>query len=308
MEFLEGDALDVLPTIPDKSVHCCVTSPPYYGQRKYGGGAAEVGMEGSADDYIRSLRDIFRGVRRVLRDDGTLWLNLGDKYAKTGQLQGLPWRVALALQADGWLLRQDIVFAKPCPMPESVSDRCTVAHEYVFLFSKQRDYYYDAVAIAEPSDAGATKNRRSVWRIPPSPYAGAHFATMPMGLAELCIAAGTSDSGCCRHCGSPWERVVEREKLYRPRPNEYVKRDGAEGTGNSCANTVAGVATKTLWWRPTCTCADAMPVSCTVLDPFLGSGTTLAAAARLGRTGIGIDLKADYIVMARERVAKAVPA
>lgn len=303
MEYHVGDALEVLATMPENSVHCCVTSPPYWGQRRYGGGQAEIGMEPSPQEYVKSLRDVFAEVRRVLRPDGTLWLNLGDKYGKSGGLLGLPWMTATALAANGWMLRQDIIVAKPCPMPESVTDRCTTAHEYLFLLAPDRDYYYDATAIAEPSEgtAGATKNRRSVWRISPSPYKGAHFATMPIGLAELAIAAGTSEAGCCPSCGRQWVRQVEKTKLYRPRPNDYVKRTGEDGTGNSCPCSVAGVSTTTVGWKPDCECGlEAVPSR--VLDPFLGSGTTLAAASKLGRDGIGIDLNPEYVEMARARV------
>ena len=181
--ILQGDCRDVLKTLPDCSVHCCVTSPPYFGLRDYGC-AGQIGLESTPDAYVAELVAVFREVRRVLRDDGTLWLNLGDSYAnanpgsggqcklsgagrnmtearytnikrdvsslKPKDLVGIPWRVAFALQADGWYLRQDIIWHKPNPMPESVTDRCTKAHEYIFLLSKSPRYYYDAEAVAEP--------------------------------------------------------------------------------------------------------------------------------------------------------------
>jgi DNA modification methylase len=241
---------------------------------------------------------------RVLRDDGTLWLNVGDSYGDGKQLLGIPWRLALAAQADGWVLRQDIIWHKPSPMPESVTDRCTKAHEYVFLFTKRPVYFFDAEAIKEPSEIGS-RNRRSVWRIATKPYAGAHFATMPPELAETCIKAGTSQRGACPLCGSPWERITKRTKLTRPRPSDYVKRTGEAGTGNSCANSVAGVAVETLGWQQSCKCEPHEPVPCVVLDPFAGSGTTLAVAKVLGRDSVGIELNPDYIALAEERIAQA---
>jgi|688.fasta_scaffold00210_93 DNA modification methylase len=305
-DIIHGDATDVLCGMDAQSVHCVVTSPPYYAQRSYLGETdplkpQEIGLKGG--EYIADLVAVFHEVKRVLRDDGTLWLNLGDVY-ENGELLGLPWMVARLLQSDGWMLRQDIVWAKPSPMPESVSDRCTRAHEYVFMFTKSRDYFYDAEAIKEESGSSPTgKNRRSVWRIASTPYAGAHFATMPTTLAELCIQAGTSEYGACSSCGTPYERQIEKRKITRKRPNQYVKRTGSKGTGNSCANTVAGVETKTIGWSPDCSCV-AWVQPCVVLDPFAGSGTTLAVAKELGRSGVGIELNAEYVELARKRVAQ----
>jgi DNA modification methylase len=358
---------------------------------------------------------VFRGVRRVLRDDGTCWLNYGDTYANTGacggaslrrrrayrgtdkdkqdqmkrtrddyggikagNLVGVPWRVALALQADGWVLRQDVVWHKPAPMPESVRNRCTKAHEYVFLLTKGARYFYDAEAIKEKAGGYKTggamnyrttddgdgrefqsqdreteyqsSNKRSVWTVSSKGYEGAHFATFPPKLIEPMILAGTSARGACAKCGAPWRRVVEERALRRDRPNEYVKRTGEDGTGNSCANTVAGVDVRTVGWEPTCRCfgrfekrtgpangspAIAIPghsgnsrlagyadmndltetveksvtvyvsdlpldrhpvVPCTVLDPFVGSGTTCAVAVQAGRRGWGIDLSEKYLM------------
>ena len=258
--------------LADGSVHCCVTSPPYYGLRLYDGvGDSGIGLETTLEEYIANIVATFREVARVLRDDATCWVNLGDSfgsgtrasrdYSKTTkhgywnnpginlrnpspakQLLGIPWRVAFALQADGWYLRSDIIWHKPNPMPEPVTDRPTKSHEYLFLLSKSPRYFYDAQAIAEPSmnagrvldytgeqknnDAdpkmqaprprgreivvGATRNRRDVWTIPTSPYKGAHFATFPPKLVEPCVLAGTSARGVCPECGAPWERVVAR--------------------------------------------------------------------------------------------------
>lgn len=305
--LLTGNATDALRSIPDSSVHCILTSPPYYGLRSYLPADhplkhAEIGLKGG--EYIADLVQVFSECKRVLRDDGTFWLNVGDVYEK-GELLGLPWMIARCLQQAGWILRQDIIWAKKSPMPESVTDRCTRSHEYVFMFTKTQGYFYDAEAIKEESDSSPTgKNRRSVWSIGSTPYKGAHFATMPTTLAEICISAGTSKIGCCPECGSPWARVIEKEKIVRSRPNDYVKRTGEAGTGNSCANSVAGVATKTIRWDASCECGSDEPlIPCTVLDPFAGSGTTLAVAEELGRNSIGIELNPEYVELAEKRLA-----
>jgi DNA modification methylase len=311
--IIPGDCIEGLRTLPDASVHCCVTSPPYWGLRDYGHDG-QIGLESTPEAYVARMVEVFREVRRVLRDDGTCWVNLGDSYAanaatskkigeshrgsdtptlnqphqcrvsvrggewriKAKDLVGIPWRVAFALQADGWWLRQDIIWHKPNPMPESVRDRCTKAHEYVFLLTKSERYYYDAEAVSEASvclrgpgnkkplkgveedgekhrtRAGLhlaaerwrqdgpplSRNRRSVWTITTKPYSGAHFAVMPPDLVEPCIKAGCPEGG-------------------------------------------------------------------TVLDPFVGSGTTLAVAAELGRSGIGCELNPAYIALAQQRITTA---
>jgi len=236
LTVLVGDVRETLQTLPDKSVCTCVTSPPYFGLRDYGNDK-QIGLEQTPEEYVSALVDVFREVKRVLRDDGTLWLNLGDSYAGSGRgpsgingiggqekrqgfhspsvtipdglkpkdLIGIPWRVAFALQADGWYLRQDIIWHKPNPMPESVTDRCTKAHEYVFLLSKSAQYYYDHEAIKEPSvdleksvgkrSFDGTRNKRSVWTITTKTYNGAHFATFPPDLIEPCILAGAPVGG-----------------------------------------------------------------------------------------------------------------
>jgi DNA modification methylase len=239
------------------SVNCCVTSPPYFGLRDYGNDE-QIGLEETPEAFVESMVNVFREVKRVLADDGTLWLNLGDSYGKEKQLIGIPWRVALALQADGWYLRQDIIWSKPNPMPESVTDRCTKAHEYIFLLSKKPKYFYDAEPIREPiketsgsingaplrgdhvMTEGGRKtesrqydeikgaNKRSVWNVNTQPYAGAHFATFPPDLIKPCIMAGCPTGG-------------------------------------------------------------------TVLDPFGGSGTTGMVALELGRSAELIELNPDYV-------------
>ena len=251
--ILIGDVRTRLSEIPDQSVQSCVTSPPYWGLRDYGE-ADQIGLEQSPNEYVEQLVQVFREVKRVLKDDGTLWLNLGDSYAggaaasggkqrlgpngdldnqrnevglkkvgnglKQKDLVGIPWRVAFALQADGWYLRQDIIWAKPNPMPESVTDRCTKSHEYLFLLSKSPKYYFDNEAIKEPTvtrdntirnqdttklnnvpgrtrmnglktNNYETRNKRDVWTINTKPFKGAHFAVMPEALVEPCILAGS---------------------------------------------------------------------------------------------------------------------
>ena len=291
-----GDCRERLRDLDTGSVQCIVTSPPYFGLRDYGV-AGQIGMEATPDAFVAELVAVFREARRVLADDGCLFLNLGDSYAATTKgssgkgdkqvsnrgtilddrswrvpdglkpkdLIGIPWRVAFALQADGWWLRQDIIWHKPNPMPESVRDRCTKAHEYVFLLTKRERYYWDQAAIAEEaeypvgsmpdapqgsfggkntgSDHKAfrairdTRNARSVWSIPSQPYSGAHFATMPPALAERCILAGS--------------------------------RKGD-----------------------------------TVLDPFGGAGTTAMVADRLQRHAISIELNPAYAALQRDRLTE----
>jgi len=290
-----GDCLDTLRGMPDGSVQCCVTSPPYWGLRDYGH-AGQIGLEATPEAYVARMVEVFREVRRVLREDGTCWVNLGDSYAggggfcptapsnlagskqttqgsksggikpqgaiKAKDLVGIPWRVAFALQSDGWWLRQDIIWHKPNPMPESVTDRCTKAHEYVFLLAKSERYYYDAKEVAEkaqgPSgnyfgskkqdgtfrqDVGRScstewdvRNRRSVWTITTKPFSGAHFAVMPPDLADLCIRAGCPEGGV-------------------------------------------------------------------VLDPFGGAGTVGLVADRLGRDAVLCELNPEYAELARRRIA-----
>jgi site-specific DNA-methyltransferase (adenine-specific) len=298
-KLILGDNRQTMKEIPDGSVDCVVTSPPYFNLRDYNNDG-QIGLEATPEAYVAELVAVFREVWRVLKDDGTVWLNLGDSYAatsrssgasmlstlatkptakktaaqrergawKTGMgdtkpknILGIPWRVAFALQADGWYLRQDIIWHKPNPMPESVTDRCTKAHEYIFLLSKSARYYYDAEAVKEglqtaphaPGNkkldasrndhdqmdkiwgADGKRNRRSVWTVATQPYSGAHFATFPPKLIEPCILAGC-------------------------------------------------------------------PVGGTVLDPFGGSGTTAAVALAHGRNAILCELNPDYGELIHERV------
>ena len=293
--ILFGDCRETLKQFDEKS-RCCVTSPPYYGLRDYGGEGNQIGQEQSPEEYIQEMVNVFRLVRDCLTDDGTLWLNIGDSYYnyrkdgcipkqtfsanrqdlpittprrsnklvgyKDKDLIGIPWMLAFALRADGWYLRQDIIWHKPNPMPESVKDRCTKSHEYIFLLSKSKYYYYDNESIKEPAQDWGTrdrtngkyhnegtglqphsgltksyskKNKRSVWSINKKPYKGAHFATYPEELIKPCILAGS-----------------EKNDI--------------------------------------------------VLDPFMGSGTTAAVARGLGRYYIGCELHEDYYKLIGERV------
>ncbi len=218
-EIVVGDALSVLASLPENGFRCCVTSPPYWGLRDYEI-PGQIGAEGRLAAYVENLTRVFKELRRTLAEDGTLWLNLGDSYTsgnrtwraedkknparamryrpptpeglKPKDLIGVPWRVAFALQADGWYLRSDIVWHKPNCQPESVKDRPTRSHEYIFLFSKSERYYYDRKAIMERTNSGGkSRNRRSVWSINTEPFPDAHFATFPPNLVEPCILAGT---------------------------------------------------------------------------------------------------------------------
>jgi DNA modification methylase len=306
-----GDALTTLRSLPDRCIHLWVTSPPYWALRDYGVDG-QIGLEKSPFAYVERLVEVFREARRVLRDDGTLWLNMGDSYAAAGRgggggslqnnamgreisekngfrqppagfkkkdICGMPWRLALALQADGWYLRSDLIWHKPNPMPSSVTDRPTTSHEYVFLLSKKERYYYDGLAIAEPAttagkpikmadgwDTGEgghgafhrngrekgkvlnatqaeTRNARSVWTISTESYPEAHFATFPTEIPRRAILAGTSEKGVCPACLAPWRRQVEkRRRPTRPGRNTKITACAASGTGSSGEYTSDGRA------------------------------------------------------------------
>ena len=366
-KILQGDVRQTLAMIQDKTIQCVVTSPPYYGLRDYGVDG-QIGLEQTPDEYVQQLVNVFREVRRVMKDDGTLWLNLGDSYAGSGgaggdystggfkdgqpkwksnldvkisglkpkDLIGIPWRVAFALQADGWYLRQDIIWHKPNPMPESVKDRCTKAHEYIFLLTKSAQYYYDNVAIMEPvaessinranygwdtdhPSAGkdgvhteqmglrfvnpAGRNKRSVWTVTTKSYTGAHFATFPMDLIEPCILAGTSEKGECPNCGKAWVRDVDRipmEKEMSERTEYKLKNGMNTAVGGKMINPPQAI---TKDWMPQCKC-NKNPIPSKVLDPFNGSGTTGFVAMRKDRDYIGCELNPSYIQLTKERFAE----
>jgi len=295
IKLILGDCLTELKKLQGESIDCCITSPPYWGLRDYGV-SGQLGLEKTPEEYVAKMVEVFREVKRVLKDKGTLWLNLGDSYngmkvgntsekwpvintdsftkfpapgLKPKDLVGIPWRVAFALQSDGWYLRQDIIWHKPNPMPESVTDRCTKTHEYIFLLAKSQKYYFDNEAIAEPvsPDSFRTKrpmtsgakaqlssytrgqpqgrtcgvgkngkrNKRSVWTITTKPFKGAHFATFPEDLILPCVLAGCPKDGL-------------------------------------------------------------------ILDPFAGAGTTGVVAKKNNRNFIGIELNPKYVEMAQRRI------
>lgn len=263
VEIILGDSRKELIRIPDNTFQCCITSPPYWGLRDYDY-PGQIGAENTVDEYIKNLVTVFREVRRVLREDGTLWLNIGDSYTSGGRtwrapdkknparemsyrpdtpeglkpkdLIGVPWRLAFALQQDGWYLRSDIVWNKPNCQPESVKDRPTRAHEYLFLLTKSEDYFYDHESIREPANGSdQLKNRRSVWNINTEGFKGAHFAVFPPNLVKLCLLAGSK------------------------------------------------------------------PGSIT-LDPFFGSGTVGVICKQMGRKCVGIEMKKEYVELAETRI------
>ena len=434
--ILEGEVREVLGRLPDESIHCVVTSPPYWGLRDYGlppvlwGGSpscshewdsvipgnskggtgtpnsrkevgagyargerrgqfclscdawlGQLGLEPTAELFVQHIAGVFDQVRRVLRSDGTLWLNLGDTFqgdspvrrssseafsnrwdpsqtrgrggsrrsaARRGDLKpkdlvGIPWRVAFELQRRGWWIRSDCVWAKPNPMPEAVRDRPTRAHDSVFLLTKSSRYFYDAYAVREPlhestlqrlrhhlpnptdnrtsrskhpegdfrrfpmlrNTSPSGRNLRTVWWIPTQPYRGAHFATFPEKLPELCIMAGTSERGACAECGTPWTREVRAiggaigraQKLEAPLVSGRAPVADAPGWHDGSYRRVD------LGFRKRCSCETTGTVPCLVLDPFAGSGTVLAVARRLGRRSIGVELNPDYVTLARRRSA-----
>lgn len=438
--ILRGHVLDRLRELPDESVHMCVTSPPYYGLRDYGV-PGQLGLEPTLQEYLDNMVAVFREVRRVLRSDGTLWLNIGDSYAtgagavgncpgggvqgekwagaktspnrmpqpgyKPKDLMGVPWRLAFALQADGWYLRSDIIWHKRSTMPESVRDRPTKSHEHIFLLAKSESYYYDQVAASEPCDwdmsktkrpdgwdtskgegghgsfhkdgrakgervdltvgighnerdrkavpnikrsgnkerkpasargvpvdtnggtngavagsipwEGSTRNWRDVWSLGPEPFKEAHFATFPTEIPRRAIVAGTSEKGCCPSCGAGWvrrEEVVGRQVTDAMRyagGNENGEYHGQavkeyDGTGaQNASDTKRRILERMSQvrehsWAQGCSCPPADPVPATILDPFLGSGTTALVADRLQRDCIGIELNPAYADMAERRI------
>jgi site-specific DNA-methyltransferase (adenine-specific) len=270
-----GDARDTLGELPDACVHTVVTSPPYYRQRDYGT-PAQIGQEGTPEEYVRQLVLVFDQVRRVLREDGTLWLNVGDKYASQ-QLLGLPWRVALALQASGWTLRSDIVWHKANAMPSSVTSRPTADHEYLFLLSRSPTYYYDCDAIREPHVTFTPESRMAGGR--------GHFGKR----------GGTPENG--KNRGNHNLHDARWDQAFHPlgRNRRTVWRIPLSKFPG------AHFAVFPEELVELCVLAGSPPGG-VVLDPFLGSGTTAAVAKRLGRRYVGIDCCEEYCAMARSRI------
>lgn len=369
-EFLQGDAKEKLSEIPDETVQTAVTSPPYWGLRDYDA-EGQIGLEPTPEEYVENLVDVFRELRRTLRPDGTFWLNIGDSYynyrpgkgqdmgkqsvASTKQdlpedcprranrieglkekdLVGIPWRVAFALQEDGWYLRSDIIWNKPAPMPESIKDRPTSSHEHVFLFAKNKNYYYDHEAIKEPTVSSAArrasikdhfgshtsgdekeaqngnsymrgspkKNKRDVWEVSTKPSGFAHFAVYPLELVEPCVKAGTSAFGQCKSCGAPYERVLEEEKVKRNREERFTESKFQHAQGlRGCSSDHVGTTSETVGWKQTCDCDTDDVERQTVLDPFSGAATTGIAALKHGRRYVGIEINEDYIELSKERI------
>jgi DNA modification methylase len=375
IKILQGDCIESLKKLKDESVNTCITSPPYWGLRDYNGEEKQLGLEDTPEEFVDNLVKVFKEVKRVLRDDGTVWLNLGDTYSshkdckstpqslakgmqsevahviekgksvsrntkklkaaglKNKDLIGIPWRVALALQQDGWYLRQDIIWHKPNPMPESVKDRCTKAHEYIFLLSKQAKYYFDNEAIKEDAvragkipkgkkysseladdkiggkhtretlnekPVAPKRNKRSVWTVTTKPFKGAHFATFPIDLIEPCVSAGCPEK-ICVDCGEPYKRVMQKPKQLEVDRN---KRSGLDD------RKVGGVLDKynrenppiDLGVQKQCDCETNETKAGTVLDPFAGSGTTGIVAANHARNSVLLELNEEYIKIAKKRI------
>ena len=406
-EYRTGHVIEVLRAMPSESVHCVPTSPPYWGLRKYDGDQdvlwpdgtrGSYGLEKTPDEYVQRTIQILREIKRVLRKDGVVFWNIGDCYAGSGKGVGsdhgkavytdnnvvktdwtecglkakdlalIPFRVALAAQADGWWVRSDIIWAKPNPMPENVRDRPTKAHEYIFMFTKSPTYFWDQEALREKlsaplhrpgnrAEAGgghlrrdfgteamgrewgnpAGRNIRSVWTINTQSGGGkgVHYAAFPEELVRRCILAATSERGYCPKCGEPWVRVLQRTKAQR---TDRTDNPNASGLMR-CPSSKNLDVVKTVGWQPSCTCYeidgygywDAVEVGrwvgpdgdsedsvghwendidflwkpirplnehpvnpAIVLDPFVGTGTTLKVARLLGRDAIGIDISKKY--------------
>ena len=375
------DCLDTLKRMPDEFINCVVTSPPYWGLRDYGTNG-QLGLEKTPEEYVEKMVDIFREIKRVLKKDGTVWINLGDSYAQSGSgagqnnsvksngiavesfksakylnqrnpktaisglkpkdLVGIPWRVAFALQAAGWYLRQDIIWHKPNPMPESVTDRCTKAHEYVFLLTKSARYWYDADAIRENFDSSqkeidrqysdgiketayATtkkysggvgynnigRNKRSVWTVTTQPYSEAHFATFPEALIEPMILAGCPEQVCMK-CGKAREKIVYKSGGTTGRSWTDHKADLQKGMSQYDPNNHKGGLGRE-------DAKQGNPYKVEIIgwtdcgcyagfepgiiyDPFMGAGTTAKVALRANRKFIGSELNFEYCKIGYNRI------
>lgn len=326
IRIINGCCLSMLARITDKSINCCVTSPPYFGLRDYGM-LGQLGLEPTPEEYVAAMVRVFREVRRVLKDDGTLWLNLGDSYANVGKsgghtggkhstalhdspigrnkrytglkpkdLIGIPWRVAFALQADGWILRQDIIWNKPNPMPESVTDRPTKSHEYIFLFCKKQDYYYDQEAIKEPAvwDLNGDKTGK-----PKLPTDESHKATPTETKNGIRPKTDKQRGHSRKHVGfnERWDKMKKSEQCSGMRNKRSVWTIATKPYSQ------AHFATYPPDLIEPCILAGS-PKGGTVLDPFIGAGTTALVADRLGRDCIGIELNPEYVEIAKIRLSQ----
>lgn len=334
-EILQGDVRETLRALETGSVQTCVTSPPYFGLRDYGV-SGQIGLEPTPAEYVEQMVAVFREVRRVLRDDGTLWLNLGDSYtgsASTGgtgketdytgkrslpnkraeglkpkDLIGIPWRVAFALQADGWYLRQDVIWHKPNPMPESVRDRCTKSHEYLFLLSKSERYYWDAEAMQEPAVGGLPGN--TTHKHTSAYEAGDDRARTKAGLVAY-AERQRSKRDSFKRGGSKRAEVIPGQSVGTHRPDRPESEYDVFTRNRRSVWTVATRPYKGAHFATfppaliePCILAGA-PFNGLVLDPFTGSGTTAAVALQHGRRFIGCELNPDYIKLAEARIAAA---
>lgn len=328
---MQGDALERLRELPDESVHCCVTSPPYWGLRDYGV-AGQMGLERTPEEYVAKMVKVFREVRRLLRSDGTLWLNIGDTYANDGEtggkqaylddsnrkrvgrekrftglkakdLSGMPWRLAFALQADGWWLRCDIIWHKSNPMPESVTDRPTKSHEYIFLLAKSQRYYYDAVAIRDPASPALVKQVEEGYN------GKATKDYLGMGVQDASATKARIINGCRKRidkqCGHSRRHAGFNEKWDKLSPAEQAllgrnKRDVWTVPAANFAE--AHFATYPADLIKPCILAGC-PAGGVVLDPFAGSGTTGQVALELGRRAVLIELNPEYVKLIEQRCA-----
>lgn len=298
-----GDNRVILPSLPHSSVHCVVTSPPYFNQRDYGN-EKQIGLEKTPDAYIAELVQVFRHVRLAMRRDATLWVNIGDKYVDRNLL-GIPWQFAFAMQKDGWLLRSDIIWHRTNAMPQSMHDRPSCNHEYMFLFARETGYFYDDVAIREPGTDAKERTKRSVWSIPVASEKEQHFACFPPKLVEPCILAGTSSHGCCKACGSPYVRQVERDRIpTRPGNDSKLTGDNKVDGNRDKERHVSEV--RTLGWEKSCKCPGDERKPAIVLDPFAGSFTTCAVAVALNRRAVGIELNPEYVEIGKRKLGKSI--
>ena len=333
-----GDCLETLKRLPDGIAQTCVTSPPYFGLRDYSGGAAEIGKEKTPAEFVAALVAVFREVRRVLNDDGSLWVNMGDSYGKGKQLLGIPWRLAFALQDDGWILRQEIIWAKPNPMPESVTDRCTKSHESIFLLAKSEKYYFDAGAIKEPAAPGsiARWNQDIEGQIGSDRIPGKTNGAMKAVGGRLAGNVNPPKGQAAYEAGDESHRTkggllayAQRQAAGKGGKNAFRgqghQREGGNGPANREGRDMQDVGTgetrnkRSVWTVATtpykgahfatfpvaliepCILAGA-PSGGVVLDPFFGSGTTGQVAQNLGRKFIGCELNPSYKDLQDERL------
>lgn len=286
-------------------VQMCVTSPPYLGLRDYGH-PGQLGLEPTPEEYVTAMVEVFQLVRRLLADDGVLWLNLGDSYAAKKQLLGMPWRVAFALQADGWILRQDIVWQKPNPMPESVTDRCTKAHEYIFLLSKSERYHFDSDAIKEPASPASLAR----WAQDVENQVGSDRVPGKTNGMMKAVGGGRSKRDSFKRVGSKRAEVIPGQSAGTHREDRV---ESAWDTQMRNKRSVWTVATMPYKGAHFATFPPALIEPCIlagsrandiVLDPFFGSGTTGQVAQQLGRKWIGCELNPDYAPLQNERLAQ----